>query len=249
MKAIATTFLVLLLASATSAQALSGTFSPRVPAPGQPITFTMTDAAGMGITLPSPCTWFEIRRGSQTGPQVQLGLVCIQVLVPVGANGSTFFTWDQTDINGRTVPPDTYWFRGRAFDAGFNPVSDWFCVTIQPAGEPKLDVSSSPKVNTATTLTIDAPNDPGAIYFLGMSATANNPLQVVGLDICLSAPLFTGGLSAPFGPLDAGGSSGAITLNVPNLPSLAFQGLHAQGVLLSGGSFRKTNALAMTIVP
>ena len=77
----------MLLTAGLSAQTVAGSFSPNPVAPGVPVTFTGTDASGHGVNLPSPCGWYRIHQGSQTGPIVNLGIFCIQVIVPIAANG------------------------------------------------------------------------------------------------------------------------------------------------------------------
>ena len=192
------TVLTMCLAASSGAQAVAGSFSPNPVTPGAPVTFTGTDATGLGLNLPSPCTWFTIHQGTPTGPVVQLGIGCPAVIVPVAPNGTFFFTWDQLDASGALVAPGLYWFETFVFDPSFGATfTDFFCISIQPAGDPSLVMNGVVKVGQSTGLTVNSPADPNRPYLTALSLTSNTPFALSGLQFCLSIdPLFN--LSLPF---------------------------------------------------
>lgn len=238
------------LLSVLPAQTVAGSFSPNPVAPGVPVTFTGTDAGGQGIHLPSPCSWFRIHAGSQTGPIVNLGLSCPAVLVPVAANGTFSFVWDQRDDMGQLVAPGLYWFEVRAYDNGFTTAyTDWFCISIQPPGAPALFAAGPARLGQNNLLRITAPGQGGAIWVAAASLSSNAPIVVPGLDICLGDPLFFGPFTTPVGGLDAGGNSSGLELIVPAAPSVLWQGLHVQALLFGASGLLVTNDLSFTIQP
>lgn len=241
--------LPLLLTAAVQAQAVAGSFSPN-PAPvGVPLTFTGTDATGQGLNLPSPCGWYRIHQGSQTGPIVNLGIFCIQVIVPVAPNGTFSFTWDQQDANNVQVPADTYWFEVRTWDQGFNTLHvNWFAISIQNPGEPAITAAGPARVGLQTPLQITVPSEPGALWIAACSLDSNNPIVVPGLDIALSAPFFLEPFTSPVGLLDATGASTGLELIVPNSPIFLWQGLHVQSLIV-GTTLVMTNDLSFTVQP
>jgi hypothetical protein len=237
------------VAPVAPAQAVAGSFAPN-PAPiGVPITFTATESAGVGLNLPSPCGWYRIHQGSQTGPIVPLGLACIQVIVPVAANGTFAFTWDQRDASSVQVPPGQYWVEVRTWDQQFTTLHvNWFCIAIQNPGEPAITAAGPARLGLNTPLQIAAPSEPGATWIVACSLDSNTPLAVPGLGICLSDPLFFGPFTAPLGVLDAAGNSSGLELIVPSAPSVLWQGLHVQS-LIFGAVPVMTNDLSFTIQP
>jgi hypothetical protein len=241
---------IVLATASLPAQAIAGSFSPNPVAPGVPVTLTCTDSTGLGLNLSSPCGWFDIFQGSQTGPQVQLGLFCQQVIVPVPPNGTFQFTWNQQDMNGRQVPPGRYWFQVRAWDGSFSAqVTDWFCISIQPAGVPALTAAGPARLNTTTALQIAAPAEPGAVYIAAASFSSNNPVSFLGLDTCLSLPAFLDLLVAPIGALDGSGNSSGLGLQIPNAPIALWFGLHVQALIVGNAGLQLTNDLSFTIQP
>lgn len=239
---------VLALAASGTAQLLSAEFSPNPAVPGGSVTFTITDASRSGLILSSSCGFFTIRHANLDGPPVGPSVVCPQVLVPVAANGSFSFTWDQKDANGNPVGPGRYWFEARAYVprlARF--VTEQFCLSIQAPSEPALSAGGVAQVGVATGLTIFSPSDPGALYLAAVSLSSNRPITVVGLDTCLSPPLFVTPLVNGLGILDANGQAN-LAVQVPNLPELAFHGFHVQA-LLASNKFRITNGLSFSIRP
>jgi hypothetical protein len=238
------------LLSILPAQTIAGSFSPNPVAPGALVTFTGTDAGGQGIHLPSPCTWLRIHAGSQTGPIVNLGLSCPSVLVPVAANGTFSFTWDQRDDTGQLVAPGKYWCEVLAYDNGFTTAyRDWFCLSIQPPGAPAITAAGPARIGLNTPLQITAPGQGGAIWVAAASLSSNVPIVVPGLDICLSNPLFFGPFTTPVGGLDASGNSSGLELVVPNAPFVLWQGLHVQALLFGANGLLVTNDLSFTIQP
>lgn len=246
----AISFLLALLVADASAQAVSGSFSPN-PAPiGVPVTFTGTEALGTGCNLPSPCGWYRIHQGSQSGPLVPLGQFCIQVIVPVGPNGTFAFTWNQHDSSGQQVPPGPYWFEVRTWDQGFQQLSiNWFCISIQPAGAPSLTATGPARVGLQTPLQVHAPSEPGAIWVVACSLDCNNPIAIPGLDVCLSLPIFLEPFTTPLGVLDASGDSSGLELVVPNTPLALWQGLHVQSLVFGAAGLLVTNTLSFTVQP
>ena len=238
------------LAAPAGAQAIAGSFSPNPVAPGVPFTLTITDATGQGLTLSSPCTWFQIHQGAQTGPFVSINVACPAVLVPVPPNGTYAFTWDQRDDTGQLVPPGTYWFDAHAWSSGFTTLyRDWFCISIQPPGEPALTAAGAAHLGQNTPLQISAPAQANALYIAAASLSSNDPITVPGLATCLSAPIFIGPFTAPVGALDGGGSSNGLELIVPAAPSALWQGLHVQALLLGNNGLALTNDLSFTVQP
>ena len=236
---------VLALAASGTAQHLSAEFSPNPAVPGGSVTFTITDASRSGLILSSSCGFFTIRHANLDGPPVGPLVACPQVLVPVAANGSFSFTWDQKDANGKPVGPGRYWFEATAYIprlARF--VTEQFCLSIQGPDEPAL-TGGVAQVGKTTGLTIFSPNDPGALYLAVVSLSSNRPITVVGLDTCVSPPLFVTPLVNALGILDASGQAN-LAVQVPNLPELAFQGFHVQA-LLASRRFRITNGLSFSI--
>jgi hypothetical protein len=239
-----------LLVVALPAQAVAGSFFPNPVQPGVPVTLTCTDSTGQGVQLPSPCGWFHIHQGSQTGPQVQLGLFCPQVIVPIPPNGTFSFTWDQLDANGRAVPPGSYWFLTRVWDGAFSVLHEnWFCISIQPAGAPALTAAAPARLGQTTALQIAAPAEPGALYIAAASFSSNNPVSFFGLDTCLSLPAFLDPLSAPIGFLDGAGNSTGLALTIPNVPVALWQGLHVQALIAGAGGLLLTNDVSFTVQP
>ncbi|HEX5051946.1 MAG TPA: hypothetical protein VFZ65_09255 [Planctomycetota bacterium] len=238
------------LAASLAAQTIAGGFSPNPVAPGVPVTLTCTDAAGFGLQLPSPCSWFTIHQGSQTGPAIQLGLACPTVIVPVAPHGTFSFAWDQRDATGAFVPPGTYWFEARAWDNGFFVLHrDWFCISIQPAGAPALTAAGPARIGLQTPLQISAPTEPGAIWVAAASLSSNDPIVAPGLATCLSEPLFLGPFTSPIGVLDGGGNSSGLELIVPGAPIVLYQGLHVQALLFGSTGLALTNDVSFTIQP
>jgi len=238
------------LAAAAPAQAIAGSFQPNPAPPGVPITLTCTDTTGLGAVLPSPCTWFTIHRGGQTGPIVPLGLFCPAVLVPVAPNGTFSFTWNQRDDLGALVPPDSYWFEVRTFDTGFTGVrTDWFCISIQPANAPALTAAGPARIGQVTPLQLSAPLEPGAPFIAALAFSSNVPLVVFGLQSCLDASLSLDFLIAPIGALDALGQSAGLALSVPNTPFALWQGAHVQALLAGTAGLQLTNSVAFTVQP
>ncbi len=237
---------VLALAASGTAQHLSAEFSPNPAAPGAPVTFTITDASRSGLILSSSCGFFTIRHANLDGPPVGPSVACPQVLVPVGANGSFSFTWDQKDANGNPVGPGRYWFEARAFVPRLRRfVTEQFCLSIQGPDEPALIAGGVAQVGKTTGLTINSPKDDGALYLAVVSLSSNRPITVVGLDTCVSPPLFVTPLVNALGILDASGQAN-LAVRVPNLPELAFHGFHVQA-LLASRRFRITNGLSFSI--
>lgn len=238
-----------LLAALAPAQVHAGEFSPNPVQPGQTVTFTMTDSTGQGRNLPSPCTWYTIHSGSQAGPVVGTGVGCPAVIVPLAPNGSRTFAWNQLDQNGRQVPPDQYWIEVRSWDQGFGSLAiDWFCLSIQAAADPALTAQAPTVIGTNVPLLVQAPQLPGAFWFCAASLSANNPVSVLGLDLCLSQPITAAPLLGAFGQLDAQGNSSGLALALPNLPWLRFQGLQLQALIVpASGPFAVTNGVAVTI--
>lgn len=236
--------------SVVSAQTIAGSFSPNPVPPGVPLTLTCTDAAGAGLQLSSPCTWYSIHQGSQAGPIVDLGIACPAVIVPVPPNGTFSFTWDQRDSTGAFVPPGNYWVETRAWDNGFVVLhTDWFCISIQPAGVPALTAAGPARLGMNTPLAIAAPGMPSAIWVAAASLTSNAPIVVPGLNICLDVPYFIGPFTLPVGVLDGAGNSSGLELIVPGVPSALWQGLHVQVLLLGGSGLAMTNDLSFTVQP
>lgn len=237
------------LAASVHAQAVAGSFAPNPVAPGVPVTLTCTDATGQGLQLPSPCTWYRIHQGSQTGPDVTPGAFCPTVIVPVPPNGTFQFTWNQLDANGRPMQPGTYWFLTRAWDSAFSVLHEnWFCISVQPAGAPALTATGPARLGQATALQIAAPGHAGALHIAACSFTSNNPVSFFGLDTCLSLPAFLDTLVAPIGVLDGAGNSAGMALVIPNVPIALWQSLHVQALLV-GGSMVLTNDLSFTVQP
>jgi hypothetical protein len=235
----------MLLTAGLSAQTVAGSFSPNPVAPGVPVTFTGTDATGQGVNLPSPCGWYRIHQGSQTGPIVNLGIFCIQVIVPVAPNGTFSFTWNQRDSTGQFVPPGLYWFETRVWDAGFQNLSiDWFCISIQAPGVPALTASGPARLGLPAPLQVTAPSEPGALYIAVASLTSNNPIP----GTCLSDPLFLSPFASGIGVLDGSGSSSGLALLVPGSPVALYQGIHVQSLIL-GTTWALTNDVSFTVQP
>ena len=239
----------LLFSAGASAQAVAGAFSPNPAPPGVPVTFTGTDALGQGLNLPSPCTWYRIHQGTQSGPVVPLGGGCPAVIVPVAPNGTFSFTWDQRNAAGQFVAPGTYWFETLAWDQGFQTLhTNWFCISIQPAGAPALTAAGPARVGQSTPLQITAPSEAGALWIVACSLDSNAPISVFGVDTCLSLPLFLEPFTTPRGVLDATGNSTGLALVLPNVPQFLWQGLHVQSLIL-GAAPVMTNDLSFTIQP
>jgi hypothetical protein len=237
----------MLLTAGLSAQTVAGSFSPNPVAPGVPVTFTGTDASGHGVNLPSPCGWYRIHQGSQTGPIVNLGIFCIQVIVPIAANGTFSFTWDQRDATAQLVPPGTYWFETRVWDSGFTTLSiDWFCLSIQPAGVPALTASGPARLGLSTPLQVTAPTEPGALWIVAASLSSNNPIFP---GACLSDPIFFEPFTAPIGVLDGSGLSSGLALLVPSSPVALYQGIHVQSLIFGASSLLLTNDVSFTVQP
>jgi hypothetical protein len=222
------------------------------------VTLTGTDATGAGLQLPSPCTWFQIHQGTPTGPIVPLGIGCPTVIVPVLPNGSFSFTWDQKDASGAFVPPGDYWFRTSAWDGGFTTLYvDWHCISIQPAGAPALSSSTPAKVGASLDLALSSPAHPGALYVAAASVTSNLPIPLPGKLTCLSPDgLFALSLvptSTVFlnfqGALDGAGQATGLAVAVPAMPSLAYQSLKVQAVLVTPAGYTATNGLSFAIQP
>jgi hypothetical protein len=242
--------LPVLLPAALGAQTIAGSFSPNPAPPGVPITIKCTDALGQGLNLPSPCSWFSIRQGSQLGPNVTPSINCPSVIVPVAPHGTFQFTWNQQDGSGQLVPNGTYWFRVRAWDTGFTVLhEDWFCISIQTAGEPALTAAGPARLGLTTPLQITAPSEPGAVYIVACSLSSNTPIVVPGLPICLSEPLFFAPFTSPAGFLDGSGSSSGLGLVVPSAPAVLWQGLHVQSLILGASALRMTNDVSFTVQP
>ncbi len=229
-----------------TAQEFSAEFSPNPAPPGAQVTFTVTDATGQGLILPSPC-FVTIHRGTQDGPIVGLSVACPQVLVPVPPNGSYSFTWDQRDENGKLVPPGRYWFAAQqAIDFGED---DFFCLSIQGPEEPALTAKVAAEVGRTTALMINSPNDAGALYLAALSMSSNSPLSVFGLDTCLSPPIFISPLVRPIGFLGSSGQAN-LAVRIPKIPGLSFQGFHVQALIIGNGrAWRLTNGLSFSIRP
>lgn len=251
-------FLSLCLAGAVRAQAVAGSFTPNPAPPGAAITFTGTDSTGGGLNLPSPCTWYRIRPGTPAAPPLSLGIGCPAVIVPVAPNGTFSFSWDQTDSSGTLVPPGLYWVETFVFDPSFSTTfTDFFCISIQPAGAPALVQNSPAQVGQSASLTISSPAHPGAAYLTALSATSNTPFTLFGQLFCLSPDnLFNISILNPasvmsswFGFLDATGTSSGLAVDVPADPSLAYLGFHAQAVIAGPAGFVLTNDLSFTIQP
>ncbi len=240
--------LVALAFSSYAAAQISVEVTPN-PAPiGAPITVTVTDSSGVGIQLPSSCTWFDVRQGSQSGPIVGPGGFCAQVIVPVGPNQSFSFGWDQTNSStGLQVPPGRYWIRTNVFTSTFATINDWFCVDIQDPSEPSMTANGIVQVNNLTTFDVSSPAHPNELYGVLFSFDQNTPLAVPGIiDLCLSAPIFSVGS----GTLDGTGFDNSFQFFVPNQSALAFSGFHLQTIIVDQSlNFIDTNALSLTIQP
>ena len=200
--------------------------------------------------LPSPCGWYRIHQGGQTGPIVPLGQFCLQVLVPVAANGTFSFNWNQRDSTGALVPPGSYWFEVRTYDAGFAGIrTDWFPVSIQSPPTPALTATGPARVGMVTPMQISAPLEPGAVYAAALAFTSNVPLVVLGLQSDLDASLTFDFLQAPVGALDAAGQSAGLALAVPNSPFALWQGAHVQALIAGTAGLQLTNSIAFTVQP
>lgn len=237
-----------LVSSPTAQRNLSGEFSPNPAAPGEPVTFTLTDASGQGMFLPSSCGFFTIYVGTQEGPVVGPSVVCPQVIIPVEPNGSFSFTWDQKDASGNPVPPGRYWFQAHV-SGGVTPTifTEWFCLSIQGPGEPALTAAGPAEVGGTTFMTISSASDTGAPYLAAMSLSSNNPFSSLGLDTCLSQPIFiVPGVDA-LGTLGPNGEA-VLAVEIPNIPQLAYLGFHVQAVI-GGRVLHLTNDLSFSIRP
>ncbi|MGE3171730.1 MAG: hypothetical protein AB7O97_03830 [Planctomycetota bacterium] len=238
------------LCALTPAQVHSASFTPNPVAPGQSVTMTVTDATGFGCNLSSPCGWYRIHQGSQTGPQISLGLFCPQVIVPVPPNGTFSFTWDQRDDTGALVPPGVYWVEVRTLDVPLSAFrSDWFCISIQPATAPALTATGPVRIGQVTPIQVSAPSEPGAIYLTAVGFSANAPIVLPGLDICMAAPLYLDFVVAPIGALDLAGQSSGLAIVLPNAPVGIWQALHVQTLLSGPSGLVVTNSLTFTIQP
>jgi hypothetical protein len=243
-------FASLLLGAALPAQTVAGSFAPNPAPPGVTVTFTGTDATGLGLNLPSPCTWYRIHQGSQTGPIVQLGVFCPSVIVPIPPNGTFQFSWDQRDASGQLVPPGNYWLETRVWDPAFSALQiDWFCISIQPAGVPALTAAGPARLGLSTALQLSAPAEPNALYVVAASLTSNAPFSFAGLDTCLTPPIHLEPFTVPIGLLDASGNSSGLALLVPGSPSALWQGLHVQGLVFGAAGLQLTNDLSLTVQP
>ena len=253
---------LLATAAAAHGQDIAVEITPSPALPGEPITVLANDATGAGLNLGSPCTWYEFHRGTPDGPVITFDIVCPGVVIPVGPFGSFGVVWDQTDASagGALVPPGTYWVRLAAWDPGFTTLyEDWACLSIQAAGAPALTRSTEAKLGASLDLEVSSPAHPGAIYVAAASLTSNHPIALpsVGLTCIDVDPVLVFSLTDPatfqnfLGVLDGAGQSSGLSIQIPNLPGLAYQPLKVQAFLLSEGSSTvvATNGLAVSIEP
>lgn len=251
----------MVLAPSLAAQAVSGSFSPNPALLGEPITFTGTDATGEGFVLSTPCAWLRIRAGAPDGPVLPQGLVCPQIIVPIGPDGSYSITWDQTVYvapDRVLVPPGTYWFEIESHaPVTYQRRTDLFCIFIQDAGAPSLKQTGPVRVGGTTGLELSAPAQPFGLYALAASWTSNRPLHGLGVPLCLSPDsLLDLSLARPSGLfargagfLDAAGNARGVEVRIPDVPALAHRGFHVQALLGTSTGLEVTNDLSLTIQP
>lgn len=258
---IAAALVALLLAGTSPGQRVSASVTPNPAPQGQPITIAITEANGTGATLPSSCAFQSIHSGSPTGPVV-FAPICLLVLTPIAPWGTASQIWTQMNSSGVQVPPGTYWFEVRTLDTGAsNPVSDFFCVTIQGTQmDPSLTAGGPAQRGQALPLSISAPNFSNGVYVAAASLTTNTGQTLGPLSPCLDPdPLFALSFPVPDpvlftgfqGPLDAQGSASGLAVNIPDVPALQCKGLHVQAAVLdpttSPPAAALTNALSFSI--
>ena len=244
-----TTLLAVALSFAPlAAQAISVEFTPNPALPGTPVTITGTNASSANIVLSTSCGWLTVHSGSQAGPAVGPNLICISIPVTKTPGASFNVQWNLRDLNNVPVPSGNYWIETRNWDATFTTMqTNWFCLTVLQPGVPILAATGLAQRGQATPMNVNAATQPGGFWVCALSLDSNNPLSVLGLSSCLSAPI-TGAVFTPaFGVLDAQGQSGPFAMNLPNLAFIQYWGLQVQALTSGPAGLLLTNGLSFTV--
>ena len=241
--------------SAPEAQSLAGALTPAPALPGETVSMVVTDTTGEGFLF--GC-FPEIHPGSQAAAPIPPFIGCAAVLFAVAPHGSVGMTWDQTIGGGAAVPPGDYWLRFQSFSLDFQEArSDWFCLSVQLPDAPTLRLLEPARVGADAAMEVVLPGATFAPYRVLASLDSAWPLELPGLELCLTHDalfeqtlypdngVFVGGS----GFLDVNGRTDDVALRVPDDPSLAYQGLVAQAVIELGGNLYPTNAVAITVAP
>jgi hypothetical protein len=274
-----TSFLGVLLLSTSVARGelatLSGSFNVNPAAVGQPIELTVTDSTGLGFEIHhSSCYGRTIRAGSPDGPIVySIELlsqpeICTQDIVTIPPFGSFTIRWSQHDLNGQQVAPGLYYFQ-----VGSNGSLNYFPIEIRPQepGDPAsgawrrlparnttLTQTSTSRVGRPLQLDLSSPRNAAEPYLVAFSFTTNqgfhhgNAFSSLDPDLLLLASVRSF-QAAPFentvGLLDGRGRASGITLRIPNLSILEYQGLASQAFVIKGSTLSLSNPLVFTVQP
>jgi hypothetical protein len=194
--------------------------TPRIAAPGQPFTVTLTNKTTQTITLPTACTFQVVHSGGSCGGTAVYTPICAGVLTPIPPDGSESMVWNQTDDLGMPVPVGTYSFQVNYYDQSFNAFG--CCASATISNTPPV-VYCTAKVNSCGTLpAMSASGTPSASATSGFTVEAQQAkAQKCGLLIYTDAgaaspaPPFQGGLLCPSTPVrrtvavcDSGGTLG-----------------------------------------
>jgi len=221
-------------------------------APGT-LTLTIT-ASQNGITLQTACTFTTVRLYSPTGPVI-VALPCAAVLVPVApcATRSQAFT-------PSTVLYDTlYYFEVDYYDSAFVHHVDFIPGAFDGPGGSTFVATTPAQIGTVLVMQLSDATFPGAAYAIGLSETTNvgitlSATQFISLDqdgiFALAFPTPDPAYFTGFqGTLDATGSATG-TIAIPYVPALACRSLHAQAVVLAGGTIGSISLpLGFAILP
>ncbi len=238
---------------AARTQTLSGSFAANPVQVGQVIQLTVTDMTGIGFLIQGSSGFgMPIRAGTPLGPIVFQPQMVTTDIILIPPNGSFLIQWNQLDNNQQQVPPGTYYFTPG--------IANLFPITIQSSPQdPSLVQTGSAQVNQTLTMSLSAPNQPGAPYVTAFSFTTNTGFAIGPLFVSLDPDiLFSLSVPVPtppffgntFGTLDLAGNAAGIALNSPNVSSLAYRGVAAQAAFIDfSGQLALTNPLVFSIAP
>jgi hypothetical protein len=247
--------LLLALGPVALAQGVTGTVTPHPAYLGSIVTDRFCNNSGGPISLPSSAPW-TIRDLAMNLVYAPIGLPVIQTL----QNGvCRSYAWNQRDQNGQQVPPSTYLFEVRWFDALMQPQTTQTCFVVTDT-QIALCAANPFPVGCPIRMRLSSPPAPTLQYFAGCSL-ASAPGIPVGfcqeiplvidplflLSLCGPPPVFNGFC----GILDGSGLASAYLLPpaTPALVGFSFWTAFATITWGSGRVYSISEAVQITLGP
>ena len=228
--------------------------SPAVAAAGETVQVTLTNGSAQTIVLPSSCVFESVHSGGACGGPPVLTPLCLSILVPLAPGQSHSGSWSQWDDGGTQVPPGSYSFQVRYFDAGF--VSQFTCcapLTVECA-RASAGVRNGTGTNPLTLASVVPPVLGGTWQAsLDCGAHANGPAFLVTRSLPVSGALTSFGEILVGGPLLLRSTlvhtSTSVTFATAIPADFALCGLQAssQGVCFGSPGPRLSNALDLVL--